>query len=96
MFNKLVCSQETIIAILDNSLSQCHQIRQIHPFLLSFLKFPKDLYLSSVSLLEEQVCEVRERLRIAYQKSIIPLKAYASEYQQYLGIYKLDVEKYVE
>ncbi|XP_071558365.1 dynein axonemal heavy chain 1-like [Temnothorax nylanderi] len=88
--------QEIIIAILDNSLSQCHQIRQVHPFLLPFLKFPKDLYLSSVGLLENQVCEVRERLRIAYQKSIISLKAYASEYQQYLGIYKLDVEKYVE
>ncbi|XP_011707083.1 PREDICTED: dynein heavy chain 1, axonemal-like, partial [Wasmannia auropunctata] len=88
--------EEIIVAILDNSLSQCHKIRQVHPFLLPFLKFPKDLYLSSVGLLEKQVCEVRERLRTAYQKSVIPLKAYAREYQQYLGIYKLDVEKYVE
>ncbi|KYM92457.1 Dynein heavy chain 1, axonemal [Atta colombica] len=87
---------EIIIAILDNSLKQCQQIGKIHPFLLPFLKFPKDLYLSSVDLLEEQVCEVRERLRTAYQKSIISLKAYVKEYQQYLEFYKLDVEKYVE
>ncbi|XP_039313454.1 dynein heavy chain 1, axonemal [Solenopsis invicta] len=88
--------EEIIIAILDSSLSQCHQIKQVHPFLLPFLTFPKDFYLTSVGLLEEQICKVRERLRIAYQKSVIPLKAYASEYQQYLEIYKLDVEKYVE
>jgi dynein heavy chain len=81
---------------LDDALIQCHQIPQIHPFLLPFLKFPKDLFLSSVGLLEKQVCEVRDRLRIAYQKSQIPLQAYASEYQQYLGIYKLNIEKYVE
>ncbi|XP_018365084.1 PREDICTED: dynein heavy chain 1, axonemal-like [Trachymyrmex cornetzi] len=87
---------EIIIAILDNSLRQCQQIGKVHPFLLPFLKFPKDLYLSSVDLLEKQVCEVRERLRTAYQKSTIPLKAYVKEYQQYLEFYKLDVEKYVE
>ncbi|XP_072745723.1 dynein axonemal heavy chain 1 [Anoplolepis gracilipes] len=88
--------EEIIVELLDNSLSQCHQIKQVHPFLLPFLKFPKDLYLSSIGLLEEQVCEVRARLRTAYQKSVVPLKAYASEYQQHLEIYKLNVEKYVE
>ncbi|KMQ95378.1 dynein heavy chain axonemal [Lasius niger] len=88
--------EEVIIGLLDNSLSQCHEIKQVHPLLLLFLKFPKDLYLSSVGLLEKQVCEVRDRLRTAYRKSVISLKAYANEYQQYLGIYKLNVEKYVE
>ncbi|KAM0726282.1 Dynein axonemal heavy chain 1 [Formica fusca] len=88
--------EEVIVDLLNNSLSQCHQIKQVHPFLLPFLKFPKDLYLSSVGLLEKEVCEVRDRLRTAYQKSVIPLKAYSSEYQQYLEIYKLNIEKYVE
>ncbi|XP_018339413.1 PREDICTED: dynein heavy chain 1, axonemal-like isoform X2 [Trachymyrmex septentrionalis] len=87
---------EIITAILDNSLRQCQQIGKVDPFLLPFLDFPKDLYLSSVDLLEEQVCEIRERLRTAYQKSTISLKAYLKEYQQYLEFYKLDVEKYVE
>ncbi|KYN02642.1 Dynein heavy chain 1, axonemal [Cyphomyrmex costatus] len=88
--------EEIIIDILDNSLKKCQHIKQVHPFLLPFLKFPEDLYLSPVDLLEEQVYEVRERLRTAYQKSTIPLKAYVKEYQQYLEIYKLNVEKYVE
>ncbi|KAG5345241.1 DYH1 protein, partial [Acromyrmex charruanus] len=87
---------EIIIAILDNSLRECQKIEKVHPFLLPFLKFPEDQYLSSVDLLEEQVCEVRERLRTVYQKSTISLKAYVKEYQQYLEFYKLDVEKYVE
>ncbi|KAL6436551.1 hypothetical protein ACFW04_004787 [Cataglyphis niger] len=88
--------EEIIVDLLNNSLSQCHQIKQVHPFLLPFLKFPKDLYLSSVGLLEKEVCKVRDRLRTAYQKSVIPLIAYSSEYQQYLEFYKLNVEKYVE
>ncbi|KAG7197921.1 hypothetical protein KM043_016158 [Ampulex compressa] len=72
------------------------QIRQVHPFLLPSLKFPPDLYLSSVGLMEEHVCETRYRLQMAYQKSIIPLKAYAKEYEKYLGLFKLHVAKYVE
>lgn len=84
------------MTLLDNFLCQCHQIKQVHPFLLPFLKFPEDLYLSSVGLMEKHVCEVRSRLRTAYRKSIIPLRAYAREYQQHLEIYKLNVEKYVE
>lgn len=82
--------------MLDNSLRQCHEIKQVHPFLLPFLKFPEDLYLGSVGLMEKHVCEVRSRLITAYRKSVIPLRAYAREYQQYLEIHKLNVEKYVE
>lgn len=88
--------QQVITALLDHSLSECHEIKQVHPFLLPFLEFPKDLYLNSVDLFEQSVCKVRERLKIAYQKSMIPLKAYANEYRQYLELFKLDIEKYVE
>ncbi|XP_011146850.2 dynein heavy chain 1, axonemal-like, partial [Harpegnathos saltator] len=88
--------QEIIVTLLDNTLSECHRVKQVHPFLLPFLKFPKDLFLSSVGLLEEKVCEARDRLRIAYKKSVIPLKAYANEYRQYLEFFTLNVEQYMK
>lgn len=89
-------AKEAIITLYDNAIAACHQVRQVHPFLLPALKFPADLHLSSVGLLEENVCQVRDRLRVAYEKSVIPLKAYAREYHKYLDIYNLDVAKYVE
>ncbi|XP_043502299.1 dynein axonemal heavy chain 1-like [Polistes fuscatus] len=88
--------EQTIVSILDNSLTLCHQIRQVHPFLLPFLKFPVELFLSSVGLLDTRICEIRNRLKYIYQKGIIPLKAYAKEYYKYLALFEMDVEKYIE
>lgn len=88
--------KESIITLYDNALTACHQIRQIHPFLLPKLKFPIHLYLSSVGLLENQVCNVRESLRKAYKKSVIPLKAYAKEFSRYQLFFNLNVAQYIE
>ncbi|XP_026674744.1 dynein heavy chain 1, axonemal-like [Ceratina calcarata] len=87
---------EVIIELYDNALVLCHQIRQVHPFLLPELKFPSDVFLSSVGLLEYQVCIIRNRLRIAYEKSTIPLKAYAQEYSRYQTFFNLNVTEYIE
>ncbi|XP_060831781.1 dynein axonemal heavy chain 1-like [Bombus pascuorum] len=87
---------ESIVALYDNALAACHQIRQLHPFLLPKLKFPADLFLSSVGLLEDEVCKVRDRLTIAYKKSTIPLRAYAKEYSRYQSFFNLDIPRYIE
>ncbi|XP_076646459.1 dynein axonemal heavy chain 1 [Halictus rubicundus] len=87
---------EAIVELYDNAVASSHQIRQIHPFLLPALKFPNDIFLSSVGLLDEQVCWVRERLMLAYMTSSIPLNAYAAEFNRFLELYNLDVAKYIE
>lgn len=88
--------QDTIIEIFDNALTLCHQIRQVHPFLLRNLKFPADLFLSSVGLLEKPVADVRDRLNLLYRNVLIPLKAYAKEFQKYLEFYMLPVQEYIK
>ncbi|XP_035733901.1 dynein heavy chain 1, axonemal-like [Vespa mandarinia] len=93
---KLEAFKESIIFIFDNSLTLCHQIRQVHPFLLTFLKFPTNLFLSSVGLYDERICDIRNRLLNIYEKAIIPLKAYAKEYYKYLEFFEMDIEKYIE
>ncbi|XP_076766961.1 dynein axonemal heavy chain 1 [Xylocopa sonorina] len=87
---------KTIVTLYDNALLLCHQVRQVHPFLLPELKFPANLFLSSVGLLEKQVCEIRDRLRLAYQKSTIPLRAYAKEYSRHQEFFNLNVEQYIK
>lgn len=89
-------SKESIVTLYDNALAACHQIRQLHPFLLPKLKFPADLFLSSVGLLEDEVCKVRDRLTIAYKRSTIPLRAYAKEYSRYQSFFNLDIPQYIE
>ncbi|XP_025602682.2 dynein axonemal heavy chain 1-like [Athalia rosae] len=86
----------TIINLFDNALAMCHQIRQVHPFLLRHLKFPSDLLLCSVGLMEQHVCQVRDRLNILYTKALIPLNAYAREFQKYLEFYVLPVQQYIK
>lgn len=88
--------QKTLLKLYDGALRQTHTINQVHPFLLSNLRFPPDLYLSSVGLLDEEVCELRERFLTGYKKAIIPLKAYAKEYDVHLELYTLDVAAYIE
>ncbi|KZC03876.1 Dynein heavy chain 1, axonemal [Dufourea novaeangliae] len=86
----------TIVSLYDTALGACHQIRQVHPFLLPALKFPADVFLSSVGLLEDQVCDIRNRLTLAYQKSTVPLKAYAREFHRFLELFNLNIANYID
>lgn len=83
------------MAIFDNALRLCHQIEQVHPSLLGNLKFPRNVYMSSVGLLADEVCEIRYRLKTAYRRSIIPLHAYAKQLDKFLELFCLDVAKYI-
>ncbi|XP_043269180.1 dynein axonemal heavy chain 1-like [Venturia canescens] len=87
--------ESVIVSLFDNALIQCHKIRQAHPLFLTGLKFPTDLYLSSVGLLEQSVCNIRDRLIRAYKQSVIPLLAYAQQYNKYLDLHELDVAEYI-
>lgn len=85
-----------LLKLYDNALKLTHTINQVHPYLLSNLKFPPDLYLSSVGLLSEEVVEVREKFLTGYRKALIPLKAYAAEYKMHQELFTMDVNKYIE
>lgn len=88
--------QKVLLKLFDDGLKQTHQIRQVHPFLLSNLRFDKALYLSSVGLLAEEVCCIRNRFMLAYGKALIPLKAYAKEYDVHVALYTMDVNQYIQ
>lgn len=82
--------------LYDGALRQTHTIKQVHPFLLSNLRFPSDLYLSSVGLLDSEVDKLRERLVNAYSKALIPLKAFAKTFIVHMELFKLDVPSCIE
>ncbi|XP_028156949.1 dynein heavy chain 1, axonemal-like, partial [Ostrinia furnacalis] len=77
-------------------LYRCHFIPQVHPMIMTGLVFDKELFLTSIGLMEPNVVEYRDRLLKAYRKAIIPLIAYMRQYECYKEIYLLDIEEYVE
>lgn len=85
-----------LLKLYDNAIKFTHTINQVHPYLLSNLKFPPDLYLSSVGLLSEQVVEVRKKFLLGYKKALIPLKAYAAEYRMHQELFSMDINNYIE
>nr|CAI5840362.1 unnamed protein product [Callosobruchus analis] len=88
--------KKVILRLFDEALRQTHQIKQVHPLLLANLRFPKDLNLSSVGLLAEEVVNIRDRFLRAYDKALIPLLAYAKEYEVHVELYTMDVSQFIE
>ena len=52
--------------------------------------------LESVGEHEPPVEELRETIRHAIQKALIPLKAYAREYEKYLELMNIDINQYIK
>lgn len=88
--------QKILLRLYDTALRLTHTINQVHPYLLSNLRFPPDLCLSSVGLLDEGVVEIRERFLLGYRKAVIPIMAYAKEYRIHMELFLMDVNGYIE
>lgn len=52
--------------------------------------------LESVGAHEPPVEELRETVREAIKKSLVPIKAYAKEYEKHLELMNLDINKYIK
>lgn len=55
-----------------------------------------DTFLESVQLYEPKVNELREKVRMAMKQAVIPMKAYAAEFTEYLELYNLDIETHLK
>ncbi len=62
----------------------------------------EDIFWSGMPLLESvgehepHVEELRETIKRAIKQSIIPMKAYAREYEKYLQLINIDINQYVQ
>ncbi|XP_017768545.1 PREDICTED: dynein heavy chain 1, axonemal-like [Nicrophorus vespilloides] len=86
---------KTLLRMYDSAIIGTHSIKQVHPMLLVKLKFPNDLYLSSVGLLDSYVCEMRERFLLGYNKAVIPVQAYAKTYEIFMEFYNMNMNAYL-
>uniref|UniRef100_A0A182MCX5 Dynein heavy chain linker domain-containing protein n=1 Tax=Anopheles culicifacies TaxID=139723 RepID=A0A182MCX5_9DIPT len=87
---------EILPRIMDDILTECHYIHTIEPSLMQYLIFAGNLFLSSVGLLDPIIVKLRETLLEYYQKSLLPLRAYATRYAAYKELFFTNVKEFVE
>uniref|UniRef100_A0ABD2WRH4 Dynein heavy chain 1, axonemal n=1 Tax=Trichogramma kaykai TaxID=54128 RepID=A0ABD2WRH4_9HYME len=90
--------REKLSGIYSNALKLCQSIRQVHPLVLKNLKFPQNLFVKPLNLVDqtELIEEVYRRLDRAYSKAVIPLRAYIKRYEKYRELYLLNVDEYID
>ena len=64
-------------------------------FIMQDISWSETPYLEAVERDEHVVKELRETMRDAVKSSLIPLKAYARKYEQFLPVVHIDVREYV-
>lgn len=65
-------------------------------FVMQKLFIGGDPLLRSVNMWESEVTELRERVRNALMQAVIPLRAYAVEFEKHLELHNLDIETFLK
>ncbi|XP_063282706.1 dynein axonemal heavy chain 1 [Pelobates fuscus] len=85
-----------LMTLFDKGIIATHSIPQLEKFVLENLFISGTPLLESVGLHEPPVEEMRKNIHTAIQKAMIPLKAYAKEYEKYLELNNTDVETFIK
>lgn len=84
-----------LLELFNNPIQNSHFVHFVDPLVMGKLTYAKDLYLSSVGLIDPLVVEAREYLTHCYTKAVIPLKAYLREYVRHIEFFLLDTKTYL-
>lgn len=84
-----------IVEMFTSRVLTTHEIPQIDPYLVTQLKFDKSLRLTSIGLLDDDVQGQIRHLQRCYEACLIPLRAYAREFRQFIVVKTLNVADYV-
>ncbi|KAM8930485.1 dynein axonemal heavy chain 1 isoform 1-T1 [Pelodytes ibericus] len=88
--------EATLITLFDKGILATHSVPQLEKFVLENLFISGTPLLESVGLHEPPVEDLRKNIRTAIQKALIPLKAYAKQYEKYLELNNTDVETFLK
>ncbi|XP_068109284.1 dynein axonemal heavy chain 1 [Hyperolius riggenbachi] len=88
--------ESTLMMLFDKGILATHTVPQLEKFVLEDLFISGTPLLESVGLHEPPVEELRNNIRNAICKALIPLRAYAKQYEKYLELNNTDVDRYVK
>ncbi|XP_070190635.1 dynein axonemal heavy chain 1-like isoform X2 [Littorina saxatilis] len=88
--------ESTLISLFDKGILSTHNVPQLEKYILEDIFWSGTPLLESVGEHEPPVEELRETIRHAIQRALVPLKAYAREYEKYLELMNLDINLYIK
>ncbi|XP_066927305.1 dynein axonemal heavy chain 1-like isoform X2 [Clytia hemisphaerica] len=88
--------EESTINLFNKGVNSTKKIPQLEKMVLTNLFWSGTPLLESVGENEPLVKRHRERIKHDLKQAIIPLTAYANEYEQYLDLANLDINAYLE
>ncbi|TRY59872.1 hypothetical protein DNTS_035283 [Danionella cerebrum] len=87
--------ETSVIDLFDKGILSTYNIPRVDKFVLPNL-FIVDKLVWTVGLMEIEVQNLRKRISAALKQAIIPLRAYAREYESYLELFNCNVKTYLE
>ena len=87
--------EQNVINLFDKGIACTKNVPQLEKMVMKKLFWSATPLLETVGENEPPVVETREFIRKATQKSIVPLIAYAREYEKYLELFNLDINAYL-
>lgn len=88
--------EKVTIGLFDKGIACTKNVPQLEKMVLEGLFWSGTPLLESVGENEPEVVKTRECIRKAIRKSLIPLKAYAKQYEKFLELHNIDINQYLE
>ncbi|XP_071059360.1 dynein axonemal heavy chain 1-like [Pseudochaenichthys georgianus] len=82
----------SMVNLFDKAILATYKVPQLDKFVMKKMFVAGDPLLESVNLWEPEVTALREKVSNAVMQGVIPLRAYAAEYEKYLDLHNLDIE----
>ncbi|NXN51379.1 DYH1 protein, partial [Rynchops niger] len=87
--------EKSLISLFEEGILVTHTVPQLEKYVLENILITDTLLLDSVGLHEPEVEELREAMRSAIQKALIPLQAYAKRYEKFLELNNNDIQYFL-
>lgn len=88
--------ESEIVKIFESTVLALHEIPQIDPFVVTQLTFDRNIKMSSIGLLDNIIQDHINHLQLCYKKALIPLLAYAKEFEQYVEFKNMNINDYLK
>lgn len=87
--------EDVVISLFNKGIACTRNVPQLEKMVMKELFWSATPLLETVGENEPTVVETREFIRRAMKKSIVPLNAYAKQYEKYLELFNLDINGYL-
>ncbi|XP_074644244.1 dynein axonemal heavy chain 1-like [Tubulanus polymorphus] len=88
--------ETVLVSLFDKGIQSTQSVPQLEKSIMEEIFWSGTPLLESVGEHEPHVEEMRNYICLAINKALIPMKAYAQEYEQFLELFNMDINQYIK